>query len=115
MTSLVKAPFLSSPAGSIMSIFPSFRPSLLLTLILSFATPILLVGGVLASVYLVACVPGVEAIGQSVSGQILQFLATFGSGCPVEGVLVIGLTCSFVGALFDTYAFYSYQIGATIK
>ncbi|GAC1459093.1 MAG: hypothetical protein NVSMB70_03950 [Chamaesiphon sp.] len=63
----------------------------------------------LASVCLVGYIPGLEAIAQTSSTQILQFLATFGSGCPVQGVLVIGFTCSFVGALFDTYAFYRYQ------
>jgi hypothetical protein len=92
-----------------MNIFPSFLRSLLLTTIFSFVAPILLVGGVLASVSLAGYIPGVEVIGQVVTSQILQFLATFGSGCAIEGVLIIGLTCSFVGALFDTYAFYHYQ------
>jgi len=40
---------------------------------------------------------------------LLSFLAVFGTGSPLEGVLVIGMTCSIVGALFDTYAFYRYQ------
>ncbi|MBW4576519.1 MAG: hypothetical protein KME08_14685 [Aphanothece sp. CMT-3BRIN-NPC111] len=92
-----------------MSIFPSFLRSLFLTTILSFAAPILLVGGGLAVVSLVGYIPGLAAMGQAGVAQILQFLATFGTGCPLQGILVIGWTCSFVGGLFDTYAFYRYQ------
>ena len=92
-----------------MSIFPNFLRSLLLTIILSFAAPILLVGGGLAVVFLVGYIPGLAAMGQTAAAQILQFLATFGTGRPVQGILVIGWTCSFVGGLFDTYAFYRYQ------
>ncbi len=92
-----------------MNIFPNYLRSLMLTLILTFATPILLLGGILTGASLVGYIPGLEALSQTSTGQILQFLATFGSGCPFEGVLVIGSTCSFVGALFDTYAFYRYQ------
>lgn len=87
-----------------MSIFPDFLRSLLLTMILSFLTPILLISLGWVSFILIGWLPNLEHLGQSYSNQILQFLATFGSGNPIQGSLVIGMTCSFVGALFDTYA-----------
>lgn len=93
-----------------MSIFPNFFRSLLLTSMLSFLTPVLLVSGGLASLYLLSNIPFVNAIGQSGAEQVTTFLSIFGSGYPVKGIMVIGLTCSLVGALFDVYAFYRYQI-----
>jgi hypothetical protein len=41
--------------------------------------------------------------------QIMQFLATFGSGHPWQGLVVICLTISMVGGLFDLFALYKYQ------
>jgi len=92
-----------------MSILPSYLRSLLLTIIFSFITPMLLVGGVLFSISLLSYIPGWQAMAEATDEQILQFLATFGSRSPFRGLVVIGLTCSLVGALFDTYAFYHYQ------
>lgn len=92
-----------------MSILPSFLRSLLLTVFFSFITPMLLVGGGLASLFLINYIPGFQGIGQAIGKQILQFLAIFGNGSSFRGLVVIGLTCSLVGALFDTYAFYRYQ------
>ena len=62
-----------------------------------------------ATLGVISCVPGLDSVGQAGTTQILQFLATFGSGCPFQGVMTIGSACSIVGALFDTYAFYRYQ------
>ena len=92
-----------------MSTFPNFFRSLLLTALFSFAAPTLLVGAMLASLFPVSYLPGLEIVGQAGIDSILNFLATFGNGCPVEGMLAIALTCGFVGAIFDTYAFYRYQ------
>lgn len=92
-----------------MSILPSYLRSLLLTIIFSFITPMLLIGGALVSVFLSGHIPGLQAISQAIAEHILQFLATFGSHNPWRGIVVIGLTCSLVGALFDTYTFYRYQ------
>lgn len=93
-----------------MSILPNFLRSLLLTIIFSFVAPMLLVGVALVSLSLIGYIPGLQGVGQAIAAQILQVLATFGSGSSLQGLVVIGLTCSLVGALFDTYAFYRYQI-----
>lgn len=90
-----------------MSIFSSFLRSLLLTMILSFITPIFVFVGGVISFTLISYLPKLTALGQLCSHQILQFLAVFGRGNPLEGILIIAMTFSFVGALFDTYASYS--------
>jgi hypothetical protein len=93
-----------------MSILPNYLRSLVLTILLSFVAPIVLITALLTVASGIASIPGFEAIGQTGTTQLLQFLTVFGSGSPLEGVMVIGFTCSLVGALFDTYAFYRYQM-----
>jgi hypothetical protein len=88
-----------------MSIFPNFLRSVLLASLLSFVAPLLLIGVGLTGCSLIGFLPVFQGIGHSGEYQILQFLATFGSGCPLEGFLVIGTTFALVGALFDTYAY----------
>ena len=83
--------------------------SLSLAVVLSFFAPMLLMSGSLASTWLLTCVPGLESIGQIPTDLLLGVLDTFGSGCPVQGMLTIGLVCGFVGALFDIYVFYSFR------
>lgn len=83
--------------------------SLLLTTLLSFVTPIILVGGILLALSIVTYVPGFGLFGQICEIQILEFLAVFGTGCPVQGILTIGFTCGIVGGLFDLFNFYRYQ------
>ncbi|HEY9603504.1 MAG TPA: hypothetical protein V6C85_17950 [Allocoleopsis sp.] len=92
-----------------MTILPNFLRSLVLTTFLSFVAPIVLVSALLMLALGVGYFPGLETIGQIGTSQLLSFLAVFGTGSPLEGAVVIGLTCSLVGALFDTYAFYRYQ------
>lgn len=92
-----------------MSILPNFLRSLLLTIVFSFVTPMLFIGGGLMIVLLLGYVPGLQAVGNAIAMTMTQFLATFGSGSAVHGLVVIGFTCSLVGGLFDTYAFYRYQ------
>ncbi len=92
-----------------MSIFPNFLRSLVLTILLSFVAPIVLVTVLFATISGLGYIPGLEAIGQTGTTQLLEFLTVFGSGCPLQGVIVIGFTCSLVGALFDAYTFYRYQ------
>lgn len=92
-----------------MSILSNFLRSLLLSIILSFVAPLLLAGVLIASTSLIAYVPGMQGIASALANHILQFLTAFGSGSSWHGLLVISLTCSLVGGLFDTYAFYRYQ------
>jgi type III secretory pathway component EscU len=92
-----------------MSILPNFLRSLVLTSLFSFTAPAILLGGIMASLLLIGYVPHFQTLSQVGTEQLSGFLSTFGSGDPLHGVVVIGLTCSLVGGLFDTYAFYRYQ------
>jgi hypothetical protein len=93
-----------------MTIFTNFLRSLLLTIIFSFLAPIFLVGSGLLFLSLIGHFPGLQEFTEDMATQIGHFLATFGSGTPLRGLFVISLTCSFVGALFDMYAYYRCQI-----
>lgn len=92
-----------------MNSFPHFLRSLLLTSLLSFAVPTLTLASGLALALAIAHFPGLTNLGESTVKRLLQFLSTFGSGHPLQGVVIIGLTCSLVGVLFDAYALYRYQ------
>ena len=92
-----------------MSMFPHFLRSVLLTSLLSFLAPTLLVGGMLASLSVISYIPGLELVGRPGAVAVWSFLATFGNGCAIDGIWTIGATCGLVGAMFDTYAFYRYQ------
>lgn len=93
-----------------MTIFTNFLRSLLLTIIFSFVAPMFLVGGGLLLLSLIGNIPGLQELTSAIATQIILFLVTFGSGTPLRGLFVISLTCGFVGALFDMYAHYRYQI-----
>ena len=93
-----------------MTIFSNLFRSLVLTTIFSFIVPIFLVGGMLLVLSLFSYVPGLQGMISIISIQILHFLATFGSGSSLHGLLTISSTCGFVGALFDVYAYYRHQI-----
>ncbi|GGA58162.1 hypothetical protein CYANOKiyG1_79370 [Okeania sp. KiyG1] len=88
-----------------MNILLNLLRSLLLTSIFSFVTPILLIGASWTSFALISHFPSLRTIGQSGVTQIWHFLAMFGNGHPWQGCLVIAITCSLVGAMFDTYVF----------
>ena len=90
--------------------FVNFLRSLLLSIIFSFVAPIIFVGGVLLILSLASLFPGLQAPTEIIAVQISKFLAVFDSGIPMQGLFVICLTCSFVGALFDTYVYYRCQI-----
>ncbi|MEH2380408.1 MAG: hypothetical protein V7K27_25420 [Nostoc sp.] len=93
-----------------MTIFTNFLRSLLLTIIFSFVAPMFLVGGGLLLLSLIGNIPALQELTEAIATQIILFLVTFGSGTPLRGLFVISLTCGFVGALFDMYAHYRYQI-----
>ncbi len=91
------------------TIVSNFLRSLFLAAIFSFVAPLLLMSGSLASSWLLTCIPGFGSIGQIPGDMLLDFLAAFGSGCAFQGMFTICIVCGFVGALFDTYVFYSLQ------
>lgn len=93
-----------------MTMFINFIRSLLLSIIFSFVAPMIFFGGVSLILSFVSFLPGLETVAEIIATQISKFLATFGSGTPMQGLFVICLTCSFVGALFDTYVYYRCQI-----
>ncbi|ADI64239.1 hypothetical protein [Trichormus azollae] len=93
-----------------MSIFTNFLRSLLLTTIFSFIAPIFFVGSTLVFLCLSVYVPVLQGLTEDIPTQIFHFLATFGTGSPMNGLFVISLTSGFVGGLFDIYAYYRYQI-----
>lgn len=93
-----------------MLMFTNFLRSLLLTIIFSFFTPMFFLGGVLVFVSFIGYIPTLQYITEAIAAHIMQFLTIFGSGNPLHGLFIISLTCSFVGALFDTYVYYRYQI-----
>jgi len=87
----------------------NFMTSLLLTIILSFHAPIVVVGVMLGCFLAVSYIPGLALIGQTGIAMIEDFLAVFGSGCPLKGILTIGFSCGLVGGLFDIYNYHCYQ------
>jgi hypothetical protein len=93
-----------------MTILFNFLRSLILTIIFSFTVPLIFVGALLASFMLLQHIPGLQNAATALASLMLQFLATFGSGTPIRGLITIALTCSFVAVLFDTYVHYRYQI-----
>lgn len=88
------------------SLTSSYVRSLLLTLIVSFLAPVLLLGSALAFILMLGFCPLFSGTSQTLSALFLSFLATFGTGNAWEGILVIGCACAVVGGLFDTYTFY---------
>jgi hypothetical protein len=81
----------------------------LLTIALSFALPVFLVGAVLAVLSGIGCLPGIAMVGQVGFESIMNFLNVFGNGYPWQGIFIIGATCSMVGGAFDVFNFYFYQ------
>lgn len=93
-----------------MSTFTNYLRSLMLTIIFSFVTPFVFIGGVLLFLSVGGYVPLLQELAEVCATSILNFLSVFGSGSILNGILVISLTCGFVGGLFDTYVYYRYQI-----
>ncbi len=80
--------------------------SFLLTVIVSFTFPVILVSSLLVMCLAISYFPGLETIGKVGLSQILTFLGIFGAGSVFRGIIVIGLTIALVGGWFDLYALY---------
>lgn len=83
-----------------------FLVSLLLSALVSFIAPLMLIGFIVVCLALAAYIPGMTSISQIATAQILKFLTVFGTGDAISGAVVIALTCGLVGSLFDTYSYY---------
>lgn len=92
-----------------MKVSSSVLRSVLLTTFFSFTTPVILTGMILTALWGICWIPGYAELGQLWINQVLQFLAVFGNGHPVNGSLTIGMCWGFVGAMFDLCTFYRYQ------
>ncbi len=82
---------------------------LLLTTFVSFVAPIVAIGTILGVIYAVGSIPGCAAVGHIGIDLILGFLAVFGEGLPIDGIITIALAWAFVGALFELFSFCIYQ------
>lgn len=83
--------------------------SLSVSLILSFLTPCVFITIIFGIFSTLTCVPDIGYIGQIGINSVKAFLVIFGSGYPLQGMIIIGMACSAVGGLFDLYNFYLYQ------
>ncbi|PSF37815.1 hypothetical protein C7H19_07470 [Aphanothece hegewaldii CCALA 016] len=92
-----------------MNMVISLLRSLLFSTVLSFVVPIFAVGGVFATLCTVSYVPGIASVGQIGASSIVGFLSVFGSGYPIQGILIIGGTFAVAGSLFDLFNFYVNQ------
>lgn len=78
--------------------------SLVLTGIAGFIAPLLFMGMLITTAFLIGYVPGLDGISHDNLNRLTHFLNVFGSGSPLRGVVVLGIVGGSVGMLFDTYA-----------
>lgn len=83
--------------------------SLLLSALVCFTIPILLVSSSWGSLWLLSSVPLLTAIAHDTLIRLIGFLSTFGNGSPLGGIILIGIICALVGGGFDLFNFYFYQ------
>ena len=83
--------------------------SLALTTLFSFTTPIVFLGGLLLTLWVLSLLPLIAFVGRFGENQVVQFLTIFGSGYPLTGLFIIGATCGLVGGIFNLFNFCLYQ------
>ncbi|WP_206753891.1 hypothetical protein [Microcoleus sp. FACHB-1515] len=88
-----------------MSLLPNLLQSIFLAALFGFLLPVLVLGGLWGALELVDWLSD-WAIVHQIGGEMAQFLSVFGSGHAVRGLIVIGLACSAVGVLLDSYTLY---------
>ena len=76
---------------------------------MSFAVPVILIGFILGFLNIIGYFPVFLSLSNQLSLQVLEFLAIFGNGKPLQGILTLGCTISIVGVLLDILNFYRYQ------
>lgn len=83
--------------------------SLFLAASMSFATPVVLIGCMLGFLSFIGYIPGFLSLSDQGTLLVLDFLAVFGNGRPLQGIVTISMTLSIVGVLLDILNFYRYQ------
>ena len=76
---------------------------------MSFTAPVLLIISILGFLNLAGYVPGFWEVSDRGIVHILDFLAVFGEGKPMQGMITLGITLSIVGILLDLSNIYRYQ------
>ena len=84
--------------------------SLFLAAVMSFSALAILVSCTLGFLTFISYIPGFFEISSLATNSVLNFLAVFGNGNPVEGIITLGLTLSIVAVLLDIFNFYRYPI-----
>lgn len=77
---------------------------------LGFLVPVLGVSAVMIGLGLGSYLPGVDWVSQACFQGVVDVLATFGAGRPLEGLMVIGGAFALVSALFDGYVIYRQRL-----
>ncbi len=92
-----------------MRVVPSIALSLVLTATISFTVPLAVTGFVFGTAFVVSLIPGLVALGHQAMDLIFEFLAVFGNGKPLGGIVTLGLVSTFVGLILDLSNTYRYQ------
>ncbi len=87
----------------------NFFLSLFLAAFVSFAAPVILIAGILGFLILTSHIPGFLEVSNQGMSYVGDFLAVFGDGKPLQGIITIGITVSIAGILLDILNFYRYQ------
>ena len=83
--------------------------SLFIAAVMSFSALAMLVGFTLGFLTFISYIPGFLDLSNLATDSVLNFLAVFGNGKPIEGMITLGLTLSIVAVLLDILNFYRYQ------
>lgn len=81
--------------------------SLILTLVICFMLPAVGLGVALGALTLGGWSP-LSALSTVGKDYLVDFLITFGAGDVLQGVVIICMTISIVGGLFEMFTFYKY-------
>lgn len=87
------------------SVHLRFWASLGLSILFSFSIPIVLFTSLWGLLLVVAQFPWTQSLGYICLSAFVPFLATFGTGNPWIGMVVISTVAAIAGAMFDAYAF----------
>lgn len=93
-----------------MNILFSFITSLLLTTLVSFAAPIIIIIVLFAFLTVASHVSFMGIYADECYRQLWSFLMMFGEGSGTNGILTISVVAGIAGLLFESLNFYRFQI-----